>query len=145
MKKLKYKKDKVNNKSVKKENKIIKVVAKKNIEPVLGDWVIEVFGSNPTRKDYEEALSFVEDIIKNTQKEPNYLKLLANLSLFIERSKFVAKLLPYIFKTVVPSNTKSEIYNVGGLEFDHKLMVEELKDTALKLRQLKEKAKITFI
>lgn len=125
----------------KKEDKIIKIVAEKNIEPVLSDWVTDVFGSNPTKGDYKDALIFVEDIIKNTQKEPNYLKLLANLSLFIERSKFVGKLLPYIFKTVVPPDIKSEIYKVSGLEFDHKLILEELKDTALELRQLRGKAK----
>lgn len=123
----------------KKEDEIIKIMAEKNIEPVLSDWVTEVFGSNPTEEDYKDALIFVEDIIKNTQKEPNYLKLLANLSLFIERSNFVAKLLPYIFKTIVPSDAKSEIYKVVGLEFDHKLILEELEDTAKELRQLKEK------
>ncbi|KKT01276.1 MAG: hypothetical protein UV76_C0001G0034 [Candidatus Nomurabacteria bacterium GW2011_GWA2_43_15] len=125
----------------KNKSNAVKVVAEKNIRPVLGGWVTEVFGLNPTRKDYEEALSFVEDIIKNVQKEPNFLKLLASLALSIERSKFVDKLLPYIFRTVVPSSGKSKMYQMEGLEFEHKLIIEELKDTAEELRQLKAKAK----
>ncbi len=129
------------NKGPKKEDKIIKIVAEKNMEPVLVDWVSEVFGANPTKEEYESALSFVEDIIKESKKEPSYLKLLGGMVLSIERSKFIGKLLTYIFKTIVPSDSKSEIYNREGLEFDHRLILEELNDTAEELRRLKEKTK----
>ena len=128
-------------KSSKKEDKMVKIVAEKNMKPVLDSWVTEIFGLNPTKEDYKEALSFVEDIIKNAKKEPNYLKLLGDLVLRLESSKFVDKLLPYIFRTVMPSNSKKEISNRVGLEFEHKLIMEELKDTREELWQLKEKSK----
>ena len=128
-------------KHIKKDSEadIIKAMAEKNVRPVLGVWVAEVFGPNPTREDYEGALNFVEDILKNAKKEPNYLKLLGNLAFRLDRSKFIEKLLPFIFRTVAPSGSKSKIYNVSGLEFDHKLIMEELKDTAEELQELKEK------
>jgi hypothetical protein len=129
-----------NKNNVKKEEKVIEELADENIDPVvLNDWVTEIFGLNPTIEDFDYASSFVKDIIKNTEKEPNYLKLLANLAVSIERSKFVGKLLSYIFKTVVPSDSKSAIYKTEGLEFDHKLILAELEDTVKELEQLKEK------
>lgn len=118
----------------------VKIVARENIKSVLNTWTTEVLEENPTKKDYENTLSFVEDIIKNAQTGPDYLKLVVRFTWLIEESKFAAKLLNYIFKTVVHSRGISQDKIEDVLEFDHKLIVEELKDAAEELRELKAKA-----
>ena len=127
------KKSKLKNTVAQKQAHMAKVVAKQNIKPVLKHWVTEVFEPNPVKKDYEDALSFVEDIIKTAQKEPTYLKLLSNLALLIDKSKFADKLLPYIFRTV--THPRGKIGKLNSLEFDHKLIMEELQEAAKELRQ----------
>lgn len=123
------------------KSNIVKKMAEKNMKPFVGGLVTRVFGKNPNKRDYDDALSFIEDVIKNAKREPNYLKLLGTLALFLERSEFVEKLIPYIFRTVVPASDKSEIYKIGGLEFDHELIMEELEDVAKELRALESKIK----
>jgi len=126
------------------EANLVKILAEKNIQSsLLRAWVTEVFEPDPTKKDYDEALSFVEGIIKHAQKEPNYLRLLSKLALLIDESKLSAKLLPFIFQTVVRpyGSSKSKIANADSLELDHKLIMQELLDTAKELRQLKQKAR----
>lgn len=109
------------------------------MKPFIGDLVTKVFGKNPNKRDYKDALNFVEDVIKNAKREPDYLKLLGTMALFLERSEFVEKLISYIFRTVIPTKDKSEIYKISGLEFDHELIMEELKDVAKELKTLESK------
>lgn len=123
------------------KSKTVKVVAKKNIKSILNNWTNEVLETNPTKKDYEDVLDFVEDIVKNVKTEPNYLKLVLKITWLTEESKSAARLLSYIFKTVIHPRGISANKMDNVLEFDHKLIVEELKDTVKELRQLKEKAK----
>ncbi|MCK9186802.1 hypothetical protein M0P48_05220 [Candidatus Gracilibacteria bacterium] len=124
-----------------KEIRLVKVIAEKNIRPVLSDWIAEVLESSPTRKNYEDTLSFVEDIIKNAPKEPNYLRLVIRVNWLMQESELAAKLLNHIFETVTHSHGISENKMESILEFDHKLIIEELKDVAKELQHLKTKAK----
>lgn len=137
-------KDTLKYKAPKNEANMAKVVAEQNLKPVLKHWVTEVFEPDPTNKDYNDALSFVEDILKNVQKQPNYLKLLSELALLMEKSKFAGKLLPFIFKTLIHprGSSKNKIHNVNTLEFDHNLIMGELEDAAKELRRLKKAKKL---
>ena len=118
----------------------IKAVARKNTKEILNTWVSEVLETNPSKRDYESALDFVEDIIEKAQTEPEYLKLVIKLSWLAEESELAAKLLNQIFKTVTHSRSISGGKMNSVLEFDHKLIMAELKDAAEGLRQLREKA-----
>ena len=133
----------IKHKVVQIEDSIDKIVTEQNIKPVLKHWVTEVFEPEPTSKDYGDALSFVEDILKNAKKEPNYLKLLSGLALLVERSKFSDKLLPFIFKTLIRprGSSKNKTGYANTLKFDHDLIMRELEDAAEELRRLKAKAK----